>query len=305
MVGIIIASHGDFANGILQSAQMIFGEQENVKACTLMPDEGPEIIKNKMLDAIKSFDDQNEVLFLVDLWPGLNLPMLVEAFASRLSTESAQKIASTILSSAKEGIKIKPEKLEPKTTSQQNIKSKNSGVIPEGTVVGDGKIKYVLARIDTRLLHGQVATAWTKAVNPDRIIAVSDAVSKDKLRKNMIEQAAPPGVRANVVPISKMAQVDKDTRFGNTKALILFETPQDALKAIESGVRIDTLNLGSMAHSLGKVVLTKAVSMDAEDVKTFDKLLSMGVKIDVRKVPTDASQDINGILKKAKAELKL
>ena len=70
MVGIIIASHGDFANGILQSAQMIFGEQENVKACTLMPDEGPEIIKNKMLDAIKSFDDQNEVLFLVDLWPG-------------------------------------------------------------------------------------------------------------------------------------------------------------------------------------------------------------------------------------------
>lgn len=327
MVGIIIASHGDFANGILQSAQMIFGEQENVKACTLMPNEGPEDIKNKMLDAIKSFENQDEVLFLVDLWSGtpfnqanilieghedkwaivtgLNLPMLIEAYASRLSTESAQKIASTILDSSREGIKVKPEKLEPQKSTQQNIKSKSSSRIPEGTVIGDGKIKYVLARIDTRLLHGQVATAWTKAVNPDRIIAVSDSVSKDSLRKNMIEQAAPPGVKANVVPISKMAQVDKDTRFGNTKAMILFETPQDALKAIESGVRIDSLNLGSMAHSLGKVVLTKVVSMDAEDVKTFDKLLSMGIKIDVRKVPTDASQDIGGILKKAKAELKL
>ena len=327
MVGIIIASHGDFANGILQSAQMIFGEQENVKACTLMPNEGPEDIKNKMLDAIKSFENQDEVLFLVDLWSGtpfnqanilieghedkwaivtgLNLPMLIEAYATRLSTESAQKIASTILDSSREGIKVKPEKLEPQKSTQQNIKSKSSSRIPEGTVIGDGKIKYVLARIDTRLLHGQVATAWTKAVNPDRIIAVSDSVSKDSLRKNMIEQAAPPGVKANVVPISKMAQVDKDTRFGNTKAMILFETPQDALKAIESGVRIDSLNLGSMAHSLGKVVLTKVVSMDAEDVKTFDKLLSMGIKIDVRKVPTDASQDIGGILKKAKAELKL
>lgn len=327
MVGIIIASHGDFANGILQSAQMIFGEQENVKACTLMPNEGPEDIKNKMLDAIKSFENQDEVLFLVDLWSGtpfnqanilieghedkwaivtgLNLPMLIEAYASRLSTESAQKIASTILDSSREGIKVKPEKLEPQKSTQQNIRSKSSSRIPEGTVIGDGKIKYVLARIDTRLLHGQVATAWTKAVNPDRIIAVSDSVSKDSLRKNMIEQAAPPGVKANVVPISKMAQVDKDTRFGNTKAMILFETPQDALKAIESGVRIDSLNLGSMAHSLGKVVLTKVVSMDAEDVKTFDKLLSMGIKIDVRKVPTDASQDIRGILKKAKAELKL
>lgn len=40
MVGIIIASHGDFANGVLQSGEMIFGKQENVKAVTLMPSEG-------------------------------------------------------------------------------------------------------------------------------------------------------------------------------------------------------------------------------------------------------------------------
>ncbi len=37
MVGIILASHGNFAEGILQSASMIFGEQENVKAVTLAP----------------------------------------------------------------------------------------------------------------------------------------------------------------------------------------------------------------------------------------------------------------------------
>ncbi|MBS6116463.1 MAG: PTS mannose transporter subunit IIAB, partial [[Clostridium] spiroforme] len=28
MVGIILASHGEFANGILQSGSMIFGEQQ-------------------------------------------------------------------------------------------------------------------------------------------------------------------------------------------------------------------------------------------------------------------------------------
>ena len=58
-----------------------------------------------------------------------------------------------------------------------------------------------------------------------------------------------------------MIQVAKDPRFGNTKALVLFENPQDALRAIEGGVDIKTLNLGSMAHSQGKVVCTKAVSM--------------------------------------------
>lgn len=53
---------------------------------------------------------------------------------------------------------------------------------------------------DTRLLHGQVATTWTKTTNPNRIIVVSDSVARDDLRKKMIEQAAPPGVKANVVP---------------------------------------------------------------------------------------------------------
>ena len=75
------------------------------------------------------------------------------------------------------------------------------GAIPEGTVLGDGHIKIGLTRIDTRLLHGQVATTWTKMVNPDRIIVVSDAVSKDDLRKRMIIEAAPPGVKAHVIPI--------------------------------------------------------------------------------------------------------
>jgi len=47
MVGIIIASHGEFANGILQSGSMIFGDQEDVKAVTLKPSEGPDDIKGK------------------------------------------------------------------------------------------------------------------------------------------------------------------------------------------------------------------------------------------------------------------
>jgi len=45
MVGIILASHGDFAQGILQSGTMIFGEQENVKAVTLHPSDSPESLK--------------------------------------------------------------------------------------------------------------------------------------------------------------------------------------------------------------------------------------------------------------------
>ena len=128
MVGIILASHGEFAKGIMQSGSMIFGEQENVAAVTLMPSEGPDDFRAKLKEAIASFDSQEEVLILADLWggtpfnqsntlfeehkdkwaivSGMNLPMLIEAYGARLATESAQEIAAQILNWGREGVKV-------------------------------------------------------------------------------------------------------------------------------------------------------------------------------------------------------
>ena len=327
MVGIILASHGGFAEGIYQSGEMIFGKQENVKACILKPSEGPDDIRKKMEDAIASFDDPEQILFLIDLWggtpfnqannlfdkhqdtwaivTGLNLPMLIEAYGARLQDGiTAQQIAKQIMEPAKNGVKVRPESIQPETEKPQQVQSNSANTvssIPEGTVLGDGHIKYSLIRIDSRLLHGQVATSWTKTVKPDRIIVVSDSVAKDKLRKNMIMQAAPPGVHANVVPIKKMVEVSKDPRFGDTHALVLFETPEDILKAVNAGLDLKgkTINVGSMAHKVGKVAVTKAVSLDQTDIDTYKELIKDGLKFDVKMLPSSSSDDISKLLDKA------
>ncbi len=329
MVGIILATHGDFAPGIAQSASMIFGEQPNLATVTLQPSQGPADVRRQMEEAVAGFDNPDEVLIMVDLWggtpfnqangfiaghedkwaivAGLNLPMLIEAFGQRMmEVESAQEIAKALIQSAKDGVKVYPESLQPKEEKAAATASDDGqpkGALPPGTVVGDGKIKYVLARIDTRLLHGQVATAWTKTTQPNRIIVCSDGVASDKLRKSMITEAAPPGVKANVVPIKKIIEVAKDTRFGNTKAMLLFETPQDALAAIKGGVEIKKLNVGSMAHSKGKVAVNKVLSLDAKDIETFEELKKLGVEFDVRKVPADSPESMETILNKARTEL--
>lgn len=313
MVGIIIASHGEFAAGIKQSGSMIFGEQEKVESVVFMPSEGPEDLQRKLQEAIAKIDSE-EILFLVDLWggspfnqanklfeeapehraivAGLNLPMLIEAYASRFSMNTAHEIAQAIAPTAIDGVKVRPEELQKKEEVAETQTVSSNGAIPEGTVLGDGKIKFVLARIDTRLLHGQVATNWTKATHPNRIIVVSDSVSKDDLRKKLIEQAAPPGVRAHVIPLDKLVQVYNDPRFGDTKALLLFENPQDALAVIEKGVEIPELNIGSMAHSVGKVQINNVLSVDQADVDTYKKLRDLGVKFDVRKVSGDSPSDL-------------
>ncbi len=327
MVGIILASHGAFAEGIKESAQMIFGAQDKFEAVVLKPSMGPDEFRANLEVAINKVDSE-EILFLCDLWggtpfnqssavfdghedkwaivAGLNLPMVIEALSERFTEGSAHVIAKAIIKSAKEGIKAKPDDVNPVLEAAEGPKasSKNvGGSIPEGTVLGDGKIKIGLARVDTRLLHGQVATTWTKTVGPDRIIVVSDKVSHDELRKSMIMEAAPPGVKVHVIPIKKMIDIDKDPRFGLTKALLLFESPQDVLEYVEGGGELKEVNLGSMAHSKGKVVVTNALAMGSDDVETLEKLKARGIKFDVRKVPADRAEDLDSLLQKAKSEL--
>ena len=316
-IGIIIASHGEFAAGIHQSGSMIFGDQEKVQVVTFMPSA-----------AVATFDAEDEVLVLADLWSGspfnqasrvmgenpdrkfaiitgLNLPMLIQAYTERLMDANAgvDQVAANIIKEAKDGVKALPEELNPvEEASTAAAAPVAQAAIPEGTVIGDGKLKINLARLDTRLLHGQVATAWTPDSKADRIIVASDSVAKDELRKELIKQAAPNGVKANVVPIQKLIDVAKDPRFGNTHALILFETPQDALRAIEGGVPIKTLNVGSMAHSTGKTMVNNVLSMDKDDVATFEKMRDLGVEFDVRKVPNDSKKDLFDLINKANVQ---
>jgi PTS system mannose-specific IIB component len=83
----------------------------------------------------------------------------------------------------------------------------------------------------------------------------------------------------------------------------LFETPQEALQAIEGGANIKELNVGSMAHSVGKVQPNKVLAFDQGDIDTFGKLKELGVAFDVRKVPNDSRDNLDNILAKAQSEL--
>ncbi|MCT8389299.1 PTS mannose transporter subunit IIAB [Leuconostoc holzapfelii] len=315
MVNLIVASHGDFAKGIIMSGSMIFGEQENVEVVTFQPTEGPDDLDKHYQEALAKFDNDDDTLFLVDLWggspfnrasliqqqnpdhvaivAGLNLPMLIESYGGRLGMSSAADLAKYLVPVAKDGVKSVPE--------AEVAEDKKAEAAPAAGLK-PGHMNIKLVRLDTRLLHGQVATAWTPDSKANRIIVVSDAVAGDELRKNLIKQAAPNGVKANIVPISKMEEVVKDDRFGGVEAFLLFETVQDVLRAVEGGVPIKTLNVGSMAHSEGKTMVNKVLSMDKADVAAFEKLRDLGVDFDVRKVPSDSKANLFDLIKKANVQ---
>jgi PTS system mannose-specific IIB component len=157
-------------------------------------------------------------------------------------------------------------------------------------------VKIVLTRIDDRLIHGQVVTVWTKETNCERIIVCNDEIDKDPIRKTLLTQVAPPGIKASVVDVEKAARVYKNPKYEGVRTLLLFTNPTDVLRMVEDGVVISSVNIGGMSFKEGKKQISTAISVDAKDVKAFKSLHEKGIELEVRKVASDSKVDLMTIL---------
>ncbi|TNH05478.1 PTS mannose transporter subunit IIAB [Testudinibacter sp. TR-2022] len=320
-IAIIIATHGVAAEQLLKTTEMLIGDQENVAYIDFVPGENAETIIQKYQAKLSTeLAHCSEVLFLVDTWggspfnaasrvaegkanmevvAGVNVPMLVETFMGRDDNPSLQELTAIALETGRGGVKalkyaepeVQAAKAEPVAQPQPqamvNVSKKTGNM-----VIG-------LARVDDRLIHGQVATRWTKETKVSRIVVVSDAVVKDTVRATLLKQVAPPGVTAHVVGVEKMIRVYNNPEYAGERVMLLFTNPQDPLKLIEAGVGIKSLNIGGMAYRDGKQQLTSAVSVDKNDVESFKQLKALNIELDVRKVSSDSRTDMMDLLKKA------
>ncbi|MNI63664.1 PTS system mannose-specific EIIAB component [compost metagenome] len=147
-------------------------------------------------------------------------------------------------------------------------------------------------RIDDRLIHGQVATVWVKETKCNKIIACSDEVAQDKLRKTLLLQVAPADIKAYVVSIDKAIEAYKNPKYKDFKSMFLFTNPTDVLRAIEGGVDIKSVNVEGMCYKEGKTQITGAVSVDEKDIKAFRKLHELGVELEVRQIASNPKIDL-------------
>ena len=131
MFGIIVGTHGEFANGILESAQMILGEDlvnNGVRAVILKRGEGPENVIEKYKAAIADLGNPERVLFLNDLRggtpynaastlavgdehygivAGVNFPMLIGMVQEQMTddgTATIKELMDKAVEAGKEGI---------------------------------------------------------------------------------------------------------------------------------------------------------------------------------------------------------
>ena len=315
-IAIVIGTHGWAAEQLLKTAEMLLGEQENVGWIDFVPGENAETLIEKYNAQLAKLDTSKGVLFLVDTWggspfnaasrivvdkeqyeviAGVNIPMLVETLMARDDNPSFDELVAIAVETGREGVKaLKAKPVEKAAPAPVAAK-------PAAPVKPMGENDYMvigLARIDDRLIHGQVATRWTKETNVRRIIVVSDEVAADTVRKTLLTQVAPPGVTAHVVDIAKMLRVYNNPKYAGEGVMLLFTNPTDVERLAEGGVKFTSINIGGMAFRQGKTQVNNAVSVDEKDIEAFKKLNDRGIELEVRKVSNDPKLKMMDLINK-------
>lgn len=122
---VIVVSHGSYSQGLVESVQMLVGEQDDLVAYGLFPEQTVATLTEKLEEEIKKTPEGEEILFLTDLFhgspfnavvslmkdykfehiTGINIPLAVEVMMGRYADKSAREICEGLLEAAPETIK--------------------------------------------------------------------------------------------------------------------------------------------------------------------------------------------------------
>ena len=302
MTHIIVATHGKFSEEIVNSAAMVYGEDENCHVVTFLPGEGGEHLVEKYNAIIATLPENEPVLFLVDLFggspynaaarvasergdntdivTGISLPMLLEVLDAKDGSSLPELVetAKEVGVAAVKSFRQPSEEAKPVAPAPQPAKSAEPVKTSQNSTALSGNMNISLLRIDDRLIHGQVATSWAKAVKCEAIFAISDEVAEDALRRELLLQIAPAHLKAYVIPVEKAIKVYHNPKYAGKNILWLVTKPADV---------VDKVNVGGMTYKDGNKQLSDAVTVGKADVEAFKKLLDLGINLSMQKVASN------------------
>lgn len=143
----------------------------------------------------------------------------------------------------------------------------------------------ILARIDDRLIHGQVTVGWSEALRPDRIILANNAIAADPWQIKVYSSTVPPHIEVSIMPVAKAAASLADHAHRDEKVLLLTGSVEEMGELVRLGVPVEMVNVGGLHFSAGKKEMLPFVYLDKHDLKGLVRLIEMGSTLSAQQVP--------------------
>lgn len=145
-----------------------------------------------------------------------------------------------------------------------------------------------IARLDDRLVHGQIINNWCTSEDITEIIVINKEVANNDMRKTIIGMSVPQGINILFCDVFDALEIyEEESKFESL--MIVFGNPFEILEFIENGGKLNSLNIGGMSFKKGRKKLSTAVYANDEEIEILKKIAAKNVNLEIRLLPTDRS----------------
>jgi len=143
----------------------------------------------------------------------------------------------------------------------------------------------ILARIDDRLIHGQITVGWSEHLHPDRILLADNPIAADSWQSRIYASTVPPHIAVSILPVAKAAALLADEGHRDEDILLLTGGPEAMAEIVRLGAPVSEVNVGGLHFTGGREELLPFVYVDVHDLTALERLLGMGVRLQAQQVP--------------------
>lgn len=162
--------------------------------------------------------------------------------------------------------------------------------------------KIVLARVDSRLIHGQVVTKWLQQSAANEIIVVSDELEQDEFLQSIYLMAAPPGVEVIIKGTGSVKNYwENEASTKNTKVLFLVPDLTTLKEMVEAGIVTEAIQVGGLGGGPSRKNVVKNINLSEEDVEILEGLLAKEMDVYFQAIPEETPVPIQKLIEKYKS----
>ena len=154
------------------------------------------------------------------------------------------------------------------------------------------------ARVDERMIHGQVAMVWTNVVGANRILVANDEVVKDDLKIEGLKLAKHAGIKLSICSIQRTIDNLKNNKYGEDNVFLITRNIPDMAAIINGGVKLQEFNVGNISAKDGSTQIKKSVNVTPKDIEIIKDLINKGIHITAQMVPNEPDSSIMTYIEK-------
>ncbi|MBP5617494.1 MAG: PTS sugar transporter subunit IIB [Elusimicrobiaceae bacterium] len=151
----------------------------------------------------------------------------------------------------------------------------------------------VFARVDDRLIHGQIVQAWLPELNVDEVVIPCAKHREKLLNKNLLRLSLPYEYALTVLDSHRCMQYARNSQ---KRLFLLMGTLQELADLIEDGLQIKSVNIGGMHFKENAQKLDDNVFLDEDDKHWLKIIDALGIRIETRAVPNAKSISVKEVL---------